>query len=245
VDQRTFERVGAMSAALVAALSVLYAIAYLLITPSAQRGSNVDHFYRSYLAHPAGLRMASICLMVSGLAVGVAVVALASRLTGSRQPGLTWATIVGVAAGLATAAHGLGDLVGVDKLAHRYAAGDSAIRAAATVSHLNPSAVDPRGLATFGAAGLVVLVLSLSLRSARRGLGSFGIMLGADLLLLFVASALSLNAAVLVTGGLASVVLGPIWWSGVARLLWASPAVTPPDSAESARLEGRHAVAVR
>ena len=50
MEKRTFERVGAVSAALVAALSVLYAVAYLLITPSAQRGSNVDHFYRSYLA---------------------------------------------------------------------------------------------------------------------------------------------------------------------------------------------------
>jgi hypothetical protein len=230
---------------LVAVLSVLYAIAYLLITPSAQRGSNVDHFYRSYLTHPTGLRIASLCLVVSGLVVGAAVVALAKRLPRSDEAGLTWATIVGVTAGLATAAHGLGDLVGVDKLAHRYAAGDSATRAAATVSHLNPSAVDPRGVATFGAAGLGVLVLSLALRASRPRLGRLGIVLAADMVLLFVANALSLNAVVLVTGGLASVLLGPIWWSGIARLLW-SPAVaaTPSDSSGSARPGGRLAAVV-
>jgi hypothetical protein len=211
-------------------LSVLYAVAYLGIAPAAQRGSNVDAFYRSCLAHPAGLRIASACLLVSGVVIGVAVVALAGRFPAGAQPGVTWATIVGVTAGLATAAHGLSDLVGVDKLAHRYATGDSGTGAAAAVSHLAPSATDPRGLATFGAAGLVVFALGMALRPARRYLGTLGIVLGADLLVLFLADALGLNALVLVTGGLASVVLGPIWWVGVAWLLWTPSEVRDPDA---------------
>jgi hypothetical protein len=38
--------------------------------------------------------------------------------------------------------------------------------------------------------------------------------------LLFLATAIGIGSLVLLTGGLASVVLGPIWWIGVARLLW-------------------------
>ncbi len=237
VDDRTFDRIGAIGAATVSVLSLLYAVAYLAITPSAQRGSNVENFYRSYLAHPAGLRIASTCLLLSGLVIGFTVVALAGRLKDSGSGSLAWATIVGVVAGLATAAHGLGDLVGVDKLAHRYAAGDSGTRAAIAVAHVSPSSVDPRGLATFGAAGLIALVLGLALRPGRRVLGTLGIVLGVDMVALFIADAVGLNAVVLVTGGLASVVLGPIWWAGVARLLWVTE-IPPsaPANAERAHL---------
>jgi hypothetical protein len=55
--------------------------------------------------------------------------------------------------------------------------------------------VDPRGLATFAVAGLVAL---------------------------FVSTAVGVDAAVLVFGGLASVVLNPIWWIGVGRALWSA-----------------------
>jgi hypothetical protein len=138
---------------------------------------------------------------------------------------LTWAGIVAVIAGLATSAHGLGDLVGVDKLAHRYAAGDAATKAAVAVAHVTPSTVDPRGLATFAASGLVALAVGLALRHSHSRLGTLGVVLGADMALLFVANAVGINALVLLTGGLASVVLGPIWWFCLARLLW------PPDAA--------------
>ncbi len=58
-------------------------------------------FYESYLAHPTGLRMASTCLFLSGLLVGVAVVAVTRHLAPRSQAALTWATIVGVVGGLA------------------------------------------------------------------------------------------------------------------------------------------------
>jgi len=219
VDDRTFERVGAISAASVAVLSVLYAIAYLGITPSAQRGTDVDRFFSSYQAHPAGLRIASLCLLVSGVLTGLAVVAITGRLRAAgRLP--TWAAIAGVAAGLVTATHGLGDLVGLDKLAHRYAAGDAAVRAAVVTAHALPSPVDPRGLVTFGVAGLVALALGLALQRSGTRLGVLGIVLGADMILLFVATSVGINALVLLTGGLASVILGPAWWFGIAHILW-------------------------
>ena len=220
MDDRTFDRIGAAGAGAVAGLSILYAIAFLGITPAAQRESDVDAFYRSYLADPTGARIASTCLLLSGLAVGPAVVALARRYAGNAPAALAWATIVGVVGGLATAAHGLTQLIGVDELAGDYASGDAATRAAVAIAHATPSQVDPRGLATFFAAGVVALVLGLALRPHKPRLGLLGIVLGCDMVVLFVATAVGIGSLVLLTGGLASVVLGPIWWVSVARLLW-------------------------
>lgn len=226
MSDQAFERVGAIAAAIVAALSLLYTVAYLGVTPSAQRGSDVGAFARSYLAHPAGLRIASTCLLVSGIASGLAVVSLTGRLAHAPATARTWVATAGIIAGLATSAHGLADLVGVDKLAHRYATGGAGTRAAVSLEHALPSAVDPRGLATFGVAGAVALILGLMLRATRPRLGLLGVVLGIDLLALFVATAVGIQPLVLVTGGLAAVVLGPIWWGGIARLLWRSGATT-------------------
>jgi hypothetical protein len=223
MDNRRFDRIAALAAALVAALSVLYAIAFLGLTPADQRGSDVDEFYRSYLEDPTGARIASTCLLLSGLVVGTTVVALTRRFARNAPAALSWAAIVGVVAGLATAAHGLTSLIGIDELARDYEDGDAATRAAIAVAHSNPSQVDPRGLATFLAAGLVALVLGLAIRRAQPRLGQLGIVLGVDMAVLFLATAIGVGPLVLLTGGLASVILGPIWWVGVARLLWAEP----------------------
>ncbi len=231
MDDRTFRRAGAVSAVGVAGLSLLYAIAFLIITPSDQRGTDVDKFYTSYLAHPTGARIASTCLFFSGLLVGVAVVAVVRYLASPGQSALTWVAIVGVVGGLATAAHGLADLIGVDKLAHTYGDGDGVTQAAALVAHAAPSQVDPRGFATFLLAGLVALVLGLVLRPDKARLGLLGIVLGVDMVVLFVATAVGIGGLVLVTGGLASVVLGPIWWVSLARLLWTGEGARHPVNA--------------
>lgn len=220
MDDRTFDRIAAAGGFAVAGLSILYAIAFLAITPAAQREADVDAFYRSYLDDPTGARIASTCLLLSGLAAGPAVVALARRYAGNAPAALAWASILGVVGGLATAAHGLTNLIGIDELAGDYASGDAATRAAVAVAHATPSQVDPRGLATFCAAGLVALVLGLAVRSDNRRLGLLGIVLGCDMVVLFIATAVGIGPLVLLTGGLASVVLGPIWWVSVSRLLW-------------------------
>lgn len=221
MNDDTFTRIGSVAAAAVGALSLLYAIAYLVITPPDQRGSNIDKFFRSYLAHPAGLRIASTCLLLAGLISGVVVVALIGRIgEAAARRSLTFAGILAVVGGFASAAHGLADLTGVDELARRYATGDPATKAAVAVAHVAPSAVDPRGVMTFAAAGVVAVVVGWALRPTHRRQGTLGIVLGIDMVLLFVANAVSVNAMVLVTGGLASVVLGPAWWFSIARLLW-------------------------
>ena len=219
MQDRAFDRLGAAAAAAIAALSLVYAAAYLVVAPSPQRGSDVAAFMRSYLAHPAGLRIASACLLLSGLASGPAFVALAARARGHAPRAAAYASIAGVGAGLLTAAHGLGDLIANDRLAHRYASGDAATRAAIDVQRSLPSATDPRGLATFAVSGLAVLALGVALRPSSGRLGLLGAVLGADLVLLFAATAIGIGPLVLVAGGLASVVLGPAFWLGAARLL--------------------------
>lgn len=190
---RWVDRLAAMCAAAVALLSVVYAVAYLVITPAAQRGSHSDRFFRSYLAHPAGLRVASACLAASGLAGAVALVALASRLGAVPRPWLGWVSMAAVVAGFATSAHGLGDLLGVDRLAHQYAVGDGATRAAAAVSRAIPAPTDPRGLATFAVAGLVAIVFGATLRPSRGWFGTLGVVLGIDMVVLFAATAVGIT----------------------------------------------------
>ena len=105
-DDRRFDLLGAVSALLVAALSILYAIAYLVFTPAAPRGSDVDALFRSYSADYRAAHRLDLS-HVSGLVVGVPVVALADRLRATSRRAVSWAAILGVAAGLVALALGL------------------------------------------------------------------------------------------------------------------------------------------
>jgi hypothetical protein len=219
MTEKQLQRSGAIAAVGVGVLSLVYAVAYLVITPSAQRGSDTDRALRSYLDSPTGLRIAASCLLVSGLVIPVAWVALTRRLAASAPGVADLARLLGVVAGLATAAHGLADLIGLDKLAHTYASGDPAVRAAARVDVLLPASADPRGMFTFGVTGAAVLLAALLLRPQAPRLGTLGVVLGVDMMVLFVATAIGVGPLVLLTGGLASVLLGPCWWMLVARRL--------------------------
>ena len=144
---RYLARGAGLAAAAVAVLSLVYAVFYLFVAPSAQRAGDVDAFFRSYLAHPTGLRVASLCLFVSGLLTTVVYAALhATPGTVAASP-RTWLLALGAVSGVATSAHGLADLLDLDKLAHTY-----------------------------------------------------GIVLGVDMVLLFVSSALAATVPILITG---------------------------------------------
>ncbi|HLI57229.1 MAG TPA: hypothetical protein VKY26_09405 [Actinomycetota bacterium] len=226
MDNRAFDRLAAWAAMAVALLSLVYAVGYLFVAPAAQRKNDVDAFYRSYLAHPDGMRIAATCLLVSGIIIGLPLLALSRRLAAA-GPLVSWGAIIGVVSGFATAAHGLSSLIGTDRLAHSFATADAATHPAIVLAHAAPSAIDPAGLATFGVTGLAALAFGVALRGARKGLGTLGIALGIDLVALFLANAVGSTPLVLLTGGLASVVLGPIWYVSLGRLLL-TPAATAP-----------------
>ena len=84
------------------------------------------------------------------------------------------------------------------------------------------SATDPRGFATFGLAGIWMLALGLAARGAvtlPRNLALLAIAGGVDLVLLFFATVAGSTPLILLTGRLASVVLGPAFWIWSGRLL--------------------------
>jgi len=184
-----FSRRAAVCAYLVAALSLAYAVVYLGV-------ASRDPADRSANA------LAYALIAAGALAASVAVVAMSERAGGANA---RWLAPFGVAYALLSAAHGVYDAI---------QAGSGAALAISTT--------DPRGFATFGLAGVWMLVLGLSARGAAtlpRNLTGLAIAGGVDLIVLFFATVAQSTPLILVTGGLASVVLGPAFWIWSGRLL--------------------------
>jgi hypothetical protein len=185
-----FFRRAAICAYLVAALSIAYAIVYL-----GYASRNVDDRSANALAY---------ALIAAGaLAASVATVGMSELAGGSTA---RWLAPFGVGYALLSATHGV------------YAA----IQAGQGLAAGDLSATDPRGLATFGLAGIWMLALGLTARGAAafpRNLTLIAIAGGIDLIVLFFATVAGSTTLILLTGGLASVVLGPAFWIWSGRLL--------------------------
>jgi hypothetical protein len=146
--------------------------------------------------------LAYALIAAGALAASVAVVGMSERAGGANS---RWLAPFGVAYALLSAAHGVYD----------------AILAGSGVA-LGVSPTDPRGFATFGLAGVWMLVLGLSARGAAAvpaNLATLAIAGGVDLVLLFFATVAGSTPLILVTGGLASVILGPAFWVWSGRIL--------------------------
>jgi hypothetical protein len=169
----------------IGALSLAYAAVYLgAVRPS--QGANTT-----------AVILTDVFILVSGLIVPIVASTVGDRIGGTEG---TWVKLVGVGWALLSATHG-------------------AFALAADLGEVSVpqiSSTDPRGFATFGLAGLWTMVVGWLARQGRgglpRGLGSLGIVTGADLVLLYVATLLGSETFILVFGGLASVVLGPAFW---------------------------------
>jgi hypothetical protein len=187
---RAFQRRAGLQAYLVAFFSIAYAITYL-------------GFASRDPSNAFAIQLAWVLITAGALSASIATAGLASHIGGVAG---VWLTAFGVGYSLLAAAHGA------------YAA----IAAAQGYADLDLSPTDPRGLATFGLAGLWMLVSGLELRG-REGLRALyprvAIVGGIDLILLFVATVVGSTTPILITGGLASVVLGPIFWAMTGRLL--------------------------
>jgi hypothetical protein len=169
----------------VAALSVAYAVVFLgAVRPS--QGANLS-----------AIVLGDLFILLSGLLVTVVAATLGDRIAGTEG---TWVKLFGVGWALLSATHGAFAL--------------AADMGEVAVPQL--SSTDPRGFATFGLAGVWTIAVGVLAREGRgglpRGLGALGIVAGADLVLLYLATLLGADMLVLVFGGLASVVLGPAFW---------------------------------
>jgi hypothetical protein len=191
---KAYLRRGGLAAYAVAGLSVLYAVVYLGLVRTDPNNATAS--------------AAAWALIAAGaLASAIATGAVGSFIGGSVG---TWITAFGIGYAVLSATHGA------------YAA----IADAQGFADLDLSPTDPRGFATFGLAGVWLIVVGRELgrrTDLRPRYAQLATVAGIDLLILFVATVLNSSVAILVTGGLASVVLGPIFWAMTGRLLTAEP----------------------
>ena len=186
-----FRRLAATSALLVAATNLGYSLSFLVVRPD-----NPD----------AGGTAASAFLLAGGLLALPVLLALYG-LVKEAQPELALlGTVLGVLAAVGATVHGGYDLA-------------NAINPPRTALD-TPNAVDPRGLLTFGAGGLALLVYAAAL--APRRLAWLAAVLGALLVALYVLRLVVLdadNAAIVGIAALVGFVLSPLWYLRVAAAL--------------------------
>jgi len=184
-----FRRRGGIQAYLVAAFSIAYAVVYLGFV---RTDGNANASALAWGLITAG-----------SLSAMIATAALGSYIGGASG---TFLAAFGVGYSLLAATHGM----------------FAAISDLQGYAGLDLAPTDPRGFATFGLAGLWSLIAGLELR-AHGGLRpvywQLAVAAGIDLILLFIATVTGSTALILVTGGLASVILGPAFWAMTGRLL--------------------------
>jgi hypothetical protein len=188
---RAFSRRAGFQAYLIAAFSLVYAVVFL-------------GFVRN---HPENIQAAALAWALiagAGLSATIATTSAAARVGGDAR---WWLTALGVGYGLLSATHGT----------------FAAIAAEQGIAATDLSPTDPRGLATFGLAGLWAFTFGLETVSGnaalQRNLGWLAVISGLDLILLFFATVAQSETLILVSGGLASVILVPALWIWTGRVL--------------------------
>jgi hypothetical protein len=154
-------------------------------------------------------------LLIGGLLSAAVFVALYEGLRETDAGFATLALVLGVVAALGSALHGGYDLAN--------ALHPEVFKGAVPGADI-PSPVDPRGLATFGLAGLAILVFSwLIVRGGKlpKGLGYLGYALGALLVVIYLGRLIVLRPApLLVPAALTGLVINPAWYIWLGLTLW-------------------------
>lgn len=154
--------------------------------------------------------------MLGGLLATAALVAVYNRLREVDAGFALWAIVLGLVGALGSAIHGSYDL------ANTINPPASNVPALADL----PSQIDPRGLLTFGVAGVSLAVIAwLMLRGGQfpRGLGYLGYLLAALFIILYLGRLVILNAASPVIVGpalLAGFIVNPLWYLWLGWVLW-------------------------
>jgi hypothetical protein len=192
----TYERFGSTCALAAGIVGFLYALAFVVIARSA----------------PAlGASLSALTLLGLGLLLTAVYTALYRALEASNPGFALWAMLLGVAGGLGAAIHGGYDLA-------------NALHPPASPNLDLPSQIDPRGLLTFGFAGVALALVSSLMREQDgwpAGLRYLGFASAALSLALYLGRLIVLDATSPIILGpalLNGFVLQPAWliWLGVA-----------------------------
>jgi hypothetical protein len=161
-------------------------------------------FVRNHPENTQAAALASALIAGGGLSATIATTSVAARVGGDAR---WWLTALGVGYGLLSAAHGTFEAIAIQQ----------------SVPLPAISSTDPRGLATFGLAGLWLFTLGLETVAGNgtlpRNLGWLAIVGGLDLIVLFFATVAAYEGLILASGGLASVILVPAFWIWAGRVL--------------------------
>jgi hypothetical protein len=191
----SYNRFGGVCAVLLGAGSFLYAVFFLIL------GRQAGDF---------GKTGSWVILAVNGLLATAAYVALYERTRDAGREFSLWGLLLGFAQGLAMMANGVYQAVfGGQPTSDPLARGV-------------PSWADPKGLGTFllfGIASFVFARVFLATGVLPRWLGYLGMVNGVVLVILFFANVFDSLPVILVTGGLTSVILTPVWWVLIGREL--------------------------
>jgi hypothetical protein len=167
-----------------------------------------------------GVFLSAIFLMLGGLFSGAALVAVFNRVCEVSPSAAIWGVMLSFVSALGAVIHG-----GYD-LANAIQPPASAVPGLADL----PSPIDPRGLLTFGIAGIGLLVLAVLIRRSEylpRSLGTLGIILAVLLVIIYLGRLIILsptNPLVAYPAILTGFVINPIWyiWLGVSLLRFRS-----------------------
>jgi hypothetical protein len=159
--------------------------------------------------------LSGLALLATGLLATIVMVALYEAVKTSDPSFALWAFVLALAGALGAALHGGFDLAGA---LHPYA----------SAAPDAPSAIDPRGLLTFGASGIGLWVLSwLILRSPTsgipRGVAYLGYLVAALQIILFLGRLILLDATnpvIVVPALLAGFIATPVWYVWLGVSLW-------------------------
>lgn len=157
--------------------------------------------------------LSSLCLLVNGLLATAVIVAVYERVRTSDASFALLGLLLGLAGGLGAALHGGYDLAAV---LHEHAPVDPNL----------PSAMDPRGLLTFGATGLGLWIfawLILRSRALPTGIGYLGYVVAALQIVLYLGRLIVFDAkspVIVVPALLAGFIATPVWYVWLGVSLW-------------------------
>ncbi|HJZ49255.1 MAG TPA: hypothetical protein VKE41_18885 [Roseiflexaceae bacterium] len=202
VPTASFDRFGGICAILAGIGGLLYAIAFVIISRSA----------------PAlGGLLSALFLTLNGLLASSALATLYQRLRSANATAALWALLLGSAGALGAAIHGGYDLA-------------NALNPPSAVNADLPSQIDPRGLLTFGVAGIALLVNAWLIAkdgTLPRSFGYLTYVLAALLLFIYLARLTILspaNPVLLVPVLLSGFLVNPAWYIWLGLTLFRSRA---------------------